>query len=461
VFLVLLFVAMMVGVVLMRSGQSTDPGAAAGSVSGAPVPQSLEAEPGLPTSPPSDVTWQTLGKSAVPVSRSAGPFRVNDKTAAGYAHTPVGAIVAAAQLGLRSDFYAGRPIWEATITEQFVPGRNRDRLLERMRSRAPEPAGAPLTQIAGFLYQAYSADTAVIGLMFQAIGAGDSKFITTVTLQWRGGDWRMVAPPDGAWGSLVHWAEDWTGAVPWGPPASTTGSGQGGGTAGGGQGGGLPVVTVVLKAPCNGQSSCDTTDPTVYCKDRQNRNEASGIVDICAAGRNDWLKPSDREIYDKADKACKDDNGLFGRGKCFEIDGEDCYIRESSYCDPIYGKQNERNDKQCKDSAIWGKCYDMDPDPNSVKECYDYGWRSDLSECAKFYTPPGGGWVDELIMKDLKSSLKWAFRSLVNFWIELPPPNLSDCPSVPSTCEAGESGSQNPVYWMRQRIGWLIGFTAV
>ncbi len=63
--------------------------------------------------------------------------------------------------------------------------------------RRPNPVS--WAQIAGFLYQSYSSDTAVIGLVLRAPGAANTYATLSLTLQWRDGDWKMVAPPGGTW----------------------------------------------------------------------------------------------------------------------------------------------------------------------------------------------------------------------------------------------------------------------
>lgn len=450
----LLMVAMVIGIVLIRpdsSGTVTgSPGATGGPSEVASSDADADAEADIPTAAPSDVTWQPMGQTAVPVSKSAGPFQITDTTASGFAHTATGALIAAAQLTFRSDFYAGRSVWEPTITRQYVPGPNRDRLLERMRSWPPKTSDdRPVTEISGYLYQAYSADTAVIGLIFQVAGDPDSRYITTLTLQWRDGDWRMVAPPDGSWASMVHWAEVWTGAVEWKVPPSTSTGGQGGGTVVGAFVA-QPLVAQPLKDPCGGHTPCDPkanegTKAYDDCTDR-----VSGPMDVCGAMASDWNTSENQKIYDKADKACADSdkrNDIVDRGKCFLIDGKECWIRESDYCDPVFGKQNKDEDLACKD-GIFNKCYIL----SDGSKCEDpFGTRRDQSKCATFYDPndKGESWVDKLILTDLKNSLKWAYRSVVSFWLELPAPNVSD-----------DASNGNPVYWLRQRLSWFIALTA-
>ncbi|MEV0005859.1 hypothetical protein AB0H28_26740 [Micromonospora sp. NPDC050980] len=194
---------------------STPPPATPTSDGGTP-PQALPTA--VPTTAPAGVRWELVGQVAVPASSSAGPARVSGATAAGYAHTPEGALIAAAQLSTRAGFSAGRDSWEPTITQQFEPSADRDRLLAALRDAGDAPAQpGELSQIAGFSYQSYTPDTAVIGLVFRAPAAGTARYhVLSLTLLWHDGDWRMVAPPGGAWTSVNRQTTDLVGVVEWG-----------------------------------------------------------------------------------------------------------------------------------------------------------------------------------------------------------------------------------------------------
>ncbi|MEU1621502.1 hypothetical protein ABZ479_29905 [Streptomyces sp. NPDC005722] len=179
------------------------------------------------TTAPTDVTWKLLATAegdeadyygiAIPFSASAGPRRVSGGIAAGYAHTPTGALIAGAQIGVRSGYSFGRSSWEPTITHQFVPSPDRDRLLAYLRGEAtlPQPVQqGTLAQISGYIYQSYTPDTAVIGLVLRTPTA--RLMVTVVTLKWRGNDWRAVAPPGGVWTSVQRTLSGTVGVVPWG-----------------------------------------------------------------------------------------------------------------------------------------------------------------------------------------------------------------------------------------------------
>lgn len=173
----------------------------------------------VPTTAPVGVRWELVGPMAVPISATAGPKQVTDTTASGFAHTPEGALIAAAQIGTRSSYSLGRKYWEPTIEHQFVPSADRDRMLATLRASDSSPSDpGSLSQLAGFSYQSYTPDTAVIGLLFRAPSAGTPRYhVLSLTLLWRDGDWRMQAPPGGAWVSVNRVANDLTGTVEWGP----------------------------------------------------------------------------------------------------------------------------------------------------------------------------------------------------------------------------------------------------
>lgn len=223
---VLLALVMLVGVVVAvlpdrdQDGQLNAPASRSPIVSTS-TPSSSSTPPPtqvVPTAAPAGVRWELTGQQAVPGSDVDGPRRRDGKTAAGFSHTPTGALIAAAQIAIRSAHIAGRESWEPTITRQFVPSADRERLLVALRQAPPEqPEPGELAPIAGYIYQSYSPDTAVIGIVSRAPGGGQPRYqVLTVTLLWRDGDWRMQAPPGGSWLSLSRQASDLTGVVEWG-----------------------------------------------------------------------------------------------------------------------------------------------------------------------------------------------------------------------------------------------------
>ena len=95
---------------------------------------------------------------------------------------------------------------------------DRDRLLAALRAAPAQDADpGELSPLVGYIYQAYTPDTAVIGLVYRAPGADAGGYhVVTTTLQWRGEDWQMLAPPGGTWLSVNREASDLSGVVEWG-----------------------------------------------------------------------------------------------------------------------------------------------------------------------------------------------------------------------------------------------------
>ncbi|MEU8048079.1 hypothetical protein AB0B71_28530 [Micromonospora echinofusca] len=222
---VLLLAVILIGVLVAVFAIANN-GRSGATATSTPTPGSTPADssttaPGapeaVPTAPPADVRWELVGQTAVPVSASSGPSRTGE-TAAGYAHTPEGALIAAAQISTRAAYSAGRQSWEPTIQQQFEPNADRDRLLAALREAGDTPADpGELSQIAGFSYQSYTPDTAVIGLVFRAPSAGTPRYhVLSLTLLWRDGDWRMMPPPGGSWTSINRMTSDLIGVVEWG-----------------------------------------------------------------------------------------------------------------------------------------------------------------------------------------------------------------------------------------------------
>ncbi|GAA0899109.1 hypothetical protein GCM10009557_74860 [Virgisporangium ochraceum] len=176
---------------------------------------SASADTTVPTSAPADVTWQLSGVNPVPVSASAGPRNITPTSATGFARTPTGALVAAAQI---IGHTATDPkVAETTIAQQWVAGPDRDKALAMAREEGratPKPGKArtPM-QITGFRYVVYDPDTAVVSVVYQVSG---SLAAMTVTMRWIDDDWRMVPPAGGNWSTVMS-VTDGSGMVEWGP----------------------------------------------------------------------------------------------------------------------------------------------------------------------------------------------------------------------------------------------------
>lgn len=190
---------------------------ASGPPAGAPCP--TDTATAVPTKQLAGLRWERLGPVLLPYSASAGPCTVTATTAAGYAHTPAGAILAAAQIGSRTSITTPLAVATDTIEQQALPGPARDDLLAKTKARA----NTPLTeqnagQLAAWAVLSYSDDTAVISLALSN-PASDGQYVTIpVTVRWSSGDWRLVAPPQGSWDSSAAVTPTLQGYVEWGRP---------------------------------------------------------------------------------------------------------------------------------------------------------------------------------------------------------------------------------------------------
>ncbi len=151
----------------------------------------------LPKSAPKDISWQTLGIARVPVSASLGPTRTTGPMRWCYAHTPVGAALAATVIPSQMSGSG----WKTVSRQQVVAGRGRD-LFEFQRATvqdidsAAQSGGTSAGSYAGFSVTSYTRAAANVSLL---IRTGQGYATTTIALRWTGGDWKVV-PDDG--GSL-------------------------------------------------------------------------------------------------------------------------------------------------------------------------------------------------------------------------------------------------------------------
>jgi hypothetical protein len=109
--------------------------------------------------------------------------------------------------------YALAANWQAVIAEQVMPGTGRN-------VYAAERPGADVTisagqfgQFAGFQFVTYTSALAVVQIVVQ-LPSGEMQ-ATTMTVQWSGGDWRLVLQPDGSPGPNVQQVPNLTGFIPW------------------------------------------------------------------------------------------------------------------------------------------------------------------------------------------------------------------------------------------------------
>ena len=181
---------------------SEQPSAAAeASICG--LPAGDQAKPGTT---PTDTKWELVGKIAAPTSPTQyGPGKTEaNGLRSCFAHSPTGALYAAANVAVLSATGKARLVYE----QLAVAGPERDALLS---TPEPQETSAVTAQIAGFQIRSYDADRAVI--VIAAKGSNGALVSVPVPLQWNGGDWKVVVPATGSTGGGQ--ISDFSGFIPW------------------------------------------------------------------------------------------------------------------------------------------------------------------------------------------------------------------------------------------------------
>lgn len=176
-------------------GPSPSPGPTASSVhhkssAGSPGCTPPGSGQSVPDSTPPGVRWTLFQSTWIPWSRLDGPAVVNGDIARCYAHTPVGALIAGAQISAR---LATASNWQAIAAQQIVPGPGRDKLwaVTASATASPQP-GQCCGRFAGFKFITYTPQAAVIDYV---TSFSEGLQATTTTVDWSGGDWKLLLQP--------------------------------------------------------------------------------------------------------------------------------------------------------------------------------------------------------------------------------------------------------------------------
>ena len=165
---------------------------------------------------PADVGWVRVAGVDLPVSAATGPAETVGGLARGFARAPAGAVVAALHLLVRTTPQVGPAVFDPTLEAQVV-GAHAAQMRRAVTADYTEAAartgvayGQPLgdlsATVAGVRVDAYTDGQASLSVLTSAVDAtGVTRFAATpVSLVWVGGDWRLVAPPDGRWDAQVR-----------------------------------------------------------------------------------------------------------------------------------------------------------------------------------------------------------------------------------------------------------------
>ena len=184
------------------------------------APPAASQEP--PVLPPADLPllavprlrWERFAGVALPYSTTAGPMRTDGSVHSGYERSQTGALVAAAQIGTRYLLTPGDG-WRQVVERQVLQGGGRDAFVQARGSVVLDDPPGSYGQPAGFRFVTFSPDVAVVQLVSRFPQTGALQLSTT-TVRWIAGDWRLELQPDGGTSPTVQAVPDLTGFVAWG-----------------------------------------------------------------------------------------------------------------------------------------------------------------------------------------------------------------------------------------------------
>lgn len=159
------------------------------------------------------VSWTDFHGIQLPVSAAAGPRHQHNGLARGFADTPLGAVLAAVNIVVRTAAQWGPPVYRPTINHQLTgPGAaallaadNSDYAAMRAAAHvAPgQPTGRGHAAETAYRLTIYTPAAATADIVTEGPASNGTTVIaiTRIHLVWQRRDWRVIAPPGGAWNS--------------------------------------------------------------------------------------------------------------------------------------------------------------------------------------------------------------------------------------------------------------------
>jgi hypothetical protein len=165
----------------------------------------------VPAVPPSDLAWKNVGAFTVPTSATYGPTSYHGPVWSCYRHDPMGAVIAVYVImaGLASQN------WHAVAQAQIVPGPGQQAFIAASDQQSFQPPSPDqVAQPIGFQVVTYTPQQATIDALADA---GDNQYqAEQTTVAWSGGDWKLVATPDGETGPDPQLVSSANGFILWG-----------------------------------------------------------------------------------------------------------------------------------------------------------------------------------------------------------------------------------------------------
>jgi len=207
---VILSAALTVALTARPSPSPAAPGRQASSASAAGIAAG-RAQPRLPRVSLQGLRWSEFYGIELPFSVQAGPHDTRGGLAAGFAHSPLGALLAAVNVGVRANAQWGPAIFGPEI-RGHVTGPGAAALLAGCQAAYDQASrsegvtgGRPLGDVdvaeEAFRWVAYTPASAVIDLVSAGPGSQGTTARASTRLQvlWDRTDWVLVAPPGGSW----------------------------------------------------------------------------------------------------------------------------------------------------------------------------------------------------------------------------------------------------------------------
>jgi hypothetical protein len=167
--------------------------------------------------------WADFHGIQLPYSATDGPRHTQDGLAWGFADTPRGALLGAVNVAVRTAALWGPRIFGPTIGHQ-VTGPDAGALLRAdlsdyaaMRAaaqvRSGQPAGRGYAAEAAYRFLSFTPAAATVDIVTEGPSSSSATVMTAtrIALVWQRGDWRVIAPPGGDWGSSATPVSSLTG----------------------------------------------------------------------------------------------------------------------------------------------------------------------------------------------------------------------------------------------------------
>ena len=174
----------------------------------------------IPTEGPA-ADWDTLGAYQAPRSKAYGPGKVVDEIRSCFAHSPSGALFAAANRGANTDAPGVDQV--ALVEQRFAQGPLFKKYLALARDGQLDPSKDPSTAdveslpVVAFQFKSYSSSSARLEIVYRAslTTGGQALIAEPVHMVWEDGDWKSyideIEPGVTSPQSLMGYAR-WDGA---------------------------------------------------------------------------------------------------------------------------------------------------------------------------------------------------------------------------------------------------------